>query len=130
MIQANKMYLYGTESEVVTVTDHQPLCALYNSTHRNLPTRVARHLSKLGGFNFKVVYEPGSTTPSDYASRHPAKAKNYSKEEKEVMVRLKCWPVMIFQGLTAPPAAVSTAPTPGARQTPCPPTASTALVLS
>ena len=44
---------------------------------------MARHLCKLGGFNFKVVYEPGSTTPSDYASRHPAKAKKYSKEEKE-----------------------------------------------
>ena len=43
MIQINKMYLYGTEFEVVT--DHQPLCALYNSTYRNLPTR---HLSKLG----------------------------------------------------------------------------------
>ena len=79
MIQVNKMYLYGTEFEVLT--DYQPLCALYNSTHRNLPTRVARHLSKLGGFNFKLVYEPGYTTPSDYASRYPAK--NYSKEEKE-----------------------------------------------
>ena len=77
IIQVNKMYLDGTEFEVLT--DYQPLCALYNSTHRNLPTRVARHLSKLRGF--KLVYEPGSTTPSDYASRHPAKAKNYSKEE-------------------------------------------------
>ena len=38
MIQPDKMYLYGTEYEAVT--DHQPLCALYNSTHRNLPTRV------------------------------------------------------------------------------------------
>ena len=69
MIQVNKMYLYGTEFEVLT--NYQPLCALYNSSHRNL--------SKLRGF--KLVYEPGSTTPSDYASRHPAKAKNYSKEE-------------------------------------------------
>ena len=77
MIQVNKMYLYGTEFEVLT--DYQPLCALYNSTHRNLPSRVVRYLSKLRGF--KLVYEPGSTTPSDYASRHPAKAKNYSKEE-------------------------------------------------
>ena len=73
MIQINKMYLYGTEFEVVT--DHQPLCALYNSAHKNLPTRVARHLSKLGGYTFKLTYEPGSTTPSDYASRHPSKAK-------------------------------------------------------
>ena len=38
MIQVNKIYLYGTEFEVVT--DHRPLCALYNSTHR-----VCRHIS-------------------------------------------------------------------------------------
>ena len=81
MIMANKMYLYGTEFEAVT--DHQPLCSLYNCTNRNLPARVARHLSKLGGFNFKLVYEPGSTTPSDYASRHPARARTYTKDQKE-----------------------------------------------
>jgi len=38
MIQSNKMYLYRTEFEVVTL--YQPLCTLYNSTHRNLPPRV------------------------------------------------------------------------------------------
>ena len=48
-----------------------------------MPTRVVRHLSKLGGFDFKLVYEPGSTTPSDYASRHPAEARSYTKEHKE-----------------------------------------------
>jgi hypothetical protein len=31
----------------------------------------------------KLVYEPGATTPSDYASRHPAKARSYSKDQKE-----------------------------------------------
>ena len=81
MIMSNRMYLYGTEFEVVT--DHKPLCDLYNSSRRTLPTRVARHLSKLGGFNFRLKYEPGSTTPSDYASRHPAKARSYTQSEKE-----------------------------------------------
>ena len=44
---------------------------------------MARHLSKLGGFNFELVYEPGSTTPSDYGSRHPSKSRAYSKEQKK-----------------------------------------------
>ena len=44
---------------------------------------MARHLSKLGGFNFRLEYEPGSTTPSDYASQHPAKARSYTQSEKE-----------------------------------------------
>ena len=78
IIMANKMYLYGTEFEAVT--DHQPLCPLYNSTSRALPTRVVRHLSKLGGLNFKLVYEPGSTIPSEYASWHPPKAKSNGPE--------------------------------------------------
>ena len=78
------MFLYGTVFEAVT--DHKPLCDLYNSSRRALPTRVARHLSKLGGFNFRLVYEPGSTTPSDYASRHPVRSQSYSKADKEELV--------------------------------------------
>ena len=81
MILSNRMFLYGTVFEAVT--DHKPLCDLYNSSRRALPTRVARHLSKLGGFNFRLVYEPGSTTPSDYASRHPVRSQSYSKADKE-----------------------------------------------
>ena len=30
-----------------------------------------------------MVYEPGCTTPSDYGSRHPPAAKQYTKQEKE-----------------------------------------------
>ena len=50
---------------------------------RSLRKCCTRHLFKLEGLNLKLVYEPGSTTPSNYASRHPARAKNYSNEEKE-----------------------------------------------
>ena len=52
----NRTYLYGQSFEVVT--DHEPLVALYNSHSRALPVRVAKHISKLGGFDFTVVYEP------------------------------------------------------------------------
>ena len=70
MILTNRRYLYGTAFQAVT--DHKPLCSMYNRARRELPTRVARHISKLGGFDFELAYEPGSTTPSDYGSRHPA----------------------------------------------------------
>ena len=63
-ILSNKMFLYGTDFEVVT--DHEPLCPMYNSPSKPLPVRVAKHKSKLRGFSFKVTYEPGSTNPSDY----------------------------------------------------------------
>ena len=80
-IKSNKTYLYGTPFEVVV--DHKPLLGLYKPRTKELTARVARHKSKLGGFDFKLVYEPGCTTPSDYGSRHPPPAKHYTKQEKE-----------------------------------------------
>ena len=80
-IMQNRRFLYGTRFTVVG--DHQPLIPLYRSHSRELPVRVARHVSKLGGFDFNLVYEPGSTNPSDYASRHPTDTdQKYSSQER------------------------------------------------
>ena len=80
-IKSNKMYLYGTNFEVVV--DHKPLVPLYNSCNRPAPVRVDRHKSKLLAFDFKVVYEAGSKNPCDYGSRHPNKNVKYSKKDQE-----------------------------------------------
>ena len=80
-IMANRQYLYGTKFEVVV--DHRPLVALYNSPNRPAPVRVDRHKSKLRSFRFKTVYEPGTTTPSDYGSRHPEPDRKHMKDERE-----------------------------------------------
>ena len=80
-IMANKQYLYGTKFEVVV--DHKPLVPLYNNDRKNGPVRVQRHKSKLLGFNFTVVYEPGSQNPSDFPSRHPAPDREYSRQERQ-----------------------------------------------
>ena len=73
-IRTHKQYLYGTQFEVVV--DHEPLVILYNSK-KELPARVAKHVSKLKSYQFKVVYQSGSKNPSDYGSCHPTgKTKN------------------------------------------------------
>jgi hypothetical protein len=77
----NRQYLYGTRFEVVV--DHKPLVPLYNTPNRPGPVRVDRHKSKLRAFTFKVTYEPGSTTPADYGSRHPPPDKEHTKLERE-----------------------------------------------
>ena len=77
----NRRYLYGTK--FVVIVDHEPLVTLYNSKGSPLSVRVAKHISKLRGFNFTVKYEPGKTTPCDYGSRHPPPTREYSKQEKE-----------------------------------------------
>ena len=74
------MYLYGTRFEVVV--DHQPLLSMYNSNSKDLPVRVAKHKSNLRGFDFFLTYEPGTTTPADYGSRHPPPPREYSAEER------------------------------------------------
>ena len=65
-------------------SDHEPLVALYKSHSRSLPVTVAQHISKLGGFDFKVIYEPGSTKPSDYVSRRPPPDRSSSAQEMAV----------------------------------------------
>ena len=80
-IMTNRRYLYGTK--FVVIVDHEPLVTLYNTKGSPLPVRVAKHISKLRGFNFTVKYEPGKTTPCDYGSRHPPPSRKYSKQEKE-----------------------------------------------
>ena len=77
----NKMYLYGTNFEVIT--DHAPLVPLYKSSSKLLPVRIEKHKSKLRAFSFVVKYEPGSTNPSDYGSRHPPAGREYTKQQKD-----------------------------------------------
>ena len=79
-LQCNRRYLYGTRFEVIG--DHQPLIPMNKSHSRALPVRVAKHISKLGGFDFTLGYKPGSTTPSDYGSRHPPPVREYTAQER------------------------------------------------
>ena len=78
-ILSNRTYLYGDKFTVIT--DHQPLVPLYKSHSRDLPVRVAKHKSKLLGFNFDVVYEAGTRNPADYGSRHHPSARQYSPQD-------------------------------------------------
>ena len=59
--KTNTRYLYGTKFDIVT--DHEPLVPLYNNPARPATVRIDRHRSKLRQFDFKLVYEPGTTSP-------------------------------------------------------------------
>ena len=81
-IRTNKWYLYGTKFEVIV--DHQPLVSLY-SRKKELPVRVAKHISKLKDFCFEVRYEPETRNPSDYGSWHLPPLRKYTRVEREDM---------------------------------------------
>ena len=74
----NKMYTTGNHVEVVT--DHKPLVAAYEASHKPKQLRVDRHRTKLVSFSYNVCYEPGKETPCDYGSRHPPNV-NFTPEE-------------------------------------------------
>lgn len=44
---------------------------------------MAKHKSKLRGFDFNVIYESGAKNPIDYASHHPPPLRQYTKSERE-----------------------------------------------
>ena len=48
------------------MVDQKLLVPQYNSHSRELPAWVVRHRLKLIGFNFNIIYEPGTMIPSDY----------------------------------------------------------------
>ena len=67
----NHMYLYGLPSYIAS-TDHRPLLPLYQQAKPEIPARVQRHKLQMQGYNYDLIFEPGSENPSDYMSRHPA----------------------------------------------------------
>jgi hypothetical protein len=76
------IYLYGLK-EFVVVTDHEPLLSLYNKYKETIPPRVKHHKIMTQGYNYTLVYEKGSTNPSDYLSRHPRVDKDICDEVDE-----------------------------------------------
>ena len=56
---------------------------MYTNHSKALPVPVAKHKSKLRAFDFKVLYEAGNTTPSDYGSRHPPTRRYYTAQERK-----------------------------------------------
>lgn len=62
------MYTNGARHFTV-ITDHKPLENIWKKA--NPTPRIQRWALRLQPYNFTIVYQPGSTNPSDYLSRHP-----------------------------------------------------------
>ena len=62
------MYTNGSHHFTV-ITDHKPLENTWKKT--NPTPRIQRWGLRLQPYKFTISYQPGSTNPSDYLSRHP-----------------------------------------------------------
>ena len=92
-IQKSRMYLVGTNFTVIT--DHQPLVGILNGKNidavNNL--RIHRIMSKLIGYQFKLLWTPGKTHHiADALSRSPV-----FKPESDQDV-LACSAILVARG--------------------------------
>ena len=62
------MYTNGAQHFTV-ITDHKPLENIWQKT--NPTPRIQRWGLRLQPYKFTISYQPGSSNPSDYLSRHP-----------------------------------------------------------
>ena len=62
------MYTNGGHNFTV-ITDHKPLENIWKKTNRT--PRIQRWGLRLQPYKFTISYQPSSTNPSDYLSRHP-----------------------------------------------------------
>ena len=65
-----RKYLMGSPKFQI-ITDHRPLCVLFNKCRQELPPRIERFVMDVQGYDYEVVYQPGKNNIADYMSRHP-----------------------------------------------------------
>jgi len=73
-----RKYLLGAPQFKI-VTDHRPLCPMFNKNKQDLPPRIERFVMDVQGYDYEVVYQPGKSNIADYLSRHPLPRKGSSR---------------------------------------------------
>lgn len=74
-------YIVGAPTEIQVVTDHQPLCSIFNG-HRKGSIRTERIKLRHQDIRFTVVYQRGKINQSDYLSRHAKPIEKLPREEQ------------------------------------------------
>ena len=77
-----RIYLVGAPETITVVTDHQPLCPIFNK-NRSGSIRTEKIKMRHQDIDFFVVYQKGITNKTDYMSRRAKPLSLISKEEIE-----------------------------------------------
>ena len=75
-------YLIGSPQAVTVVTDHMPLCSVFNGS-RIGSVRTERYKQRNQDIRFRVVYQKGRKNQSDFLSRRAVSLEKRSKEEQQ-----------------------------------------------
>ena len=83
-------YILGSPEKITIVTDHQPLCAIFNGRKKG-SIRTDRIKLRHQDVRYEVVYQKGKANQADYLSRHAIPLENLTAEiqsEAEEMNKL------------------------------------------
>ena len=75
-------YIIGAPHEITVVTDHLPLCAVFNG-NRSGSIRTERYKQRNQDIRFSVAYRKGKINQTDFLSRRSVPLENCTKEDLE-----------------------------------------------
>ena len=75
-------YIIGSPKTITVITDHQPLCAIFNGNKVG-SVRTERYKQRNQDLKFKVEYQKGKSNQTDFISRRAVPIENLSDEEQQ-----------------------------------------------
>ena len=101
-----RKYIVGAPHPIIIVTDHKPLCAIFNG-RRHGSIRTDRIKLRHQDIRFQVQYQPGKQNQTDFLSRRAKPLEIIPKEEQEeandlnnLLYTLHITPIMDTVGLS------------------------------
>ena len=76
-------YIVGSPNTITVVTDHQPLCAVFNG-NRSGSIRTERYKQRNQDIRFKVMYQKGKINQTDFLSRRAAPIRKKQRRSAEI----------------------------------------------
>jgi hypothetical protein len=77
-----RQYIVGSPTKIQVITDHQPLCSIFNGKRQG-SIRTERIKLRHQDIRFTVTYQRGKINQSDYLSRHEKPIEKLTREERQ-----------------------------------------------
>ena len=100
-----RKYIVGSPKDIIIVTDHKPLCSIFNGKKQG-SIRTERIKLRHRDISFKLVYQKGKINQADFLSRHatpittlPIREQNEAEELNNLLFQLHVTPITDCIGL-------------------------------
>ena len=112
-----RQYIVGSPTKIQVITDHQPLCSIFNGKRQG-SIRTERIKLRHQDIRFTVTYQRGKINQSDYLSRHAKPIEKLTREERQeaddlnnLLYMLRTTPIIDCMGIGTIAQATQNDPT-------------------